>query len=49
MKTESEVGIRIPLSKVQKRVAEGTGVSGRTLCRVLIEGENIEACVAMAF
>ena len=27
MKTESEVGITIPLSKVQKRVAEATRVS----------------------
>jgi len=29
MKTESEVGITIPLSKVQKRVAEATRVSRR--------------------
>jgi len=34
MKSESEVGITIPLSKVQKRVAEATRVSRRTLCRV---------------
>ena len=33
--TESELGITIPLSNVQKRVAETTCVSGRTLCRVL--------------
>jgi hypothetical protein len=31
MKTESEVGVTIPLSKVQKRVAEATRVSRRTL------------------
>jgi len=48
MKTESEVGITIPLSKVQKRVAEATRVS-RTLCRVLKEGENVETGVTMAF
>ena len=30
MKTESEVGITIPLSKVQKRVAEATRVSRGT-------------------
>ena len=35
MKTESEVGITIPLSKVQKRVAEATRVSRRTLCGAL--------------
>ena len=29
MKTESEVGITIPFSKVQKRVAEATHVSGK--------------------
>src|SRR5215510_9626825 len=40
MKTESEVGIAIPLSKVRKRVVEATCVSRRTLCRVLKEGEN---------
>jgi len=49
MKTESEVGITIPLSKVQKRVAEATSVSRRTLCRVLKEGENVETAVTMAF
>jgi len=49
MKTEFEVGITIPLSKVQKRVAEATRVSRRTLCRVLNEGENVETGVAMAF
>ena len=30
MKTESEVGVTIPLSKVQKRIAEATRVSRRT-------------------
>jgi hypothetical protein len=49
MKTESEVGITIPLSKVQKRIADTTHVSRRTLCRVLKEGENVETGVAMAF
>jgi hypothetical protein len=49
MKTESEVDIIIPLSSVQKRVAEATRVSRRTLCRVLKEGENVETVVAMAF
>jgi len=49
MKTESEVGITIPLSKVQKRIAEATCVSRRTLRRVLKEGENVETGVAMAF
>jgi hypothetical protein len=49
MKTESEVGITIPLAKVQKRVAEATCVSRRTLCRILKEGENVETGVAMAF
>jgi len=39
LKTESEVGITIPVSKVQKRVAEATCVSRRNLCRVLKEGE----------
>ena len=48
MKTESEVGIKIPLSKVQKRVTETTRVS-RTLCRVLKEGENVGIGVTMAF
>jgi hypothetical protein len=41
MKTESEVGIIIPTSKLQKRVAEATIVSRRALCRVL-KGENVE-------
>ena len=49
MKSESEVGITIPLSKVQKRVAEATHVSRRTLCRVLKGGENVETGVTMAF
>jgi len=49
MKSESEVGITIPLSKVQKRVTEATRVSRRTLCRVLKEGKNVETGVAMAF
>jgi len=49
MKSESEVGITIPLAKVQKRVAEATHVSRRTLCRVLKEGENVETGVTMAF
>jgi hypothetical protein len=49
MKSESEVGITIPLTKVQKRVTEATCVSRRTLCRVLKEGENVETGVAMAF
>jgi len=48
MKTESEVGITISLSEVQKRVAEAARVS-RTLCRVLKEGENVETGVTMAF
>jgi len=46
---ESEVGITISLSKVQKRVAEATSVSSRTLCTVLKEGDNVETGVAMAF
>ena len=49
MKTESELGITIPLSKVQKRVAEATRVSRITLRRVLKDGENVETGVAMAF
>ena len=49
VKTESEVSITIPLSKVQERVAEATRVSRRTLCRVLKEGENVETGVAMSF
>jgi len=48
MKTESEVSITIPLSKVQKRVAVATRVSKRTLCRILKEGKNVEPGVAMA-
>jgi len=48
MKTESEVGITIPLSKVQKRVVEATRVSSRILCRILKEGESVETGVAMA-
>jgi hypothetical protein len=44
-KTESEVDITIPFSKVQKRVAEATRVSRRTLCRVLKECENVETGV----
>jgi hypothetical protein len=39
MKTESQVGITFLLSIVQKRVAEVTRVSRRTLCRLLKEGE----------
>ena len=42
MKSESEVGITIPLSKVQKRVSEATRVSRKTLCRVLKEREHVE-------
>src|SRR5215475_91673 len=49
MKTESEMGIAIPLSKVQKRVVEATRVSRRTLCRVLKEGENVENGITTAF
>ena len=49
MKSESEVGITIPLSKVQKRVAEATRVSRRTLSRVMKEGEHVEICVTMSF
>ena len=49
VKTESEVGITISLSKVQKRVAEATRVSRRSLCRVLEEDENVETGVAMSF
>jgi hypothetical protein len=33
--TETEVGIAMPLSKVQKRVVEATRVGRRTLCRLL--------------
>ena len=35
------MGITIPLSEMQKRVAEATRVSRRTLCRVLQEGKNV--------
>jgi len=49
MKSESQVGITIPLSKVQKRVAEATRASRRTLCRVLKGGENVETGVTMSF
>ena len=49
VKSESEMGITFPLSKVQKGVVEATRVSRRTLCRVLKEGENVETGVAMAF
>jgi len=49
MKSESEVGITVPLSKVQNRVTEATRVSRRTLCRLLKKGENLETGVAMAF
>jgi hypothetical protein len=49
MKSESEVGITIPLSKVQKRVTEATRVSRRTLSRVMKEGEHVEICVTMSF
>ena len=49
MKSESEVGITIPLSKVQKRVAEATRVSRRTFCRVMKEGEHVETGFTMAF
>jgi hypothetical protein len=48
MKTESELGVTIPLSKVQKRV-KATGVNTRTLCRILKEGESVESGDAMAF
>ena len=49
MKTESELGITIPFPKVQKRVAESTRASGRTLCRISKEGEIVETDVTMAF
>jgi plasmid maintenance system antidote protein VapI len=49
MKTEYEMSITIPLSKAQKKVAEATRVTRRTLCRLLKEGENVETGVAMAF
>ena len=34
---------------MQKRIAEATLVSRRTLCRVLKEGENVENGVTVAF
>jgi len=49
MRTESKVGTTIRLSKVQKKVAEATRVSRRTLCRLMKEDENVENGVAMAF
>jgi len=49
MRNESKVGTTIPLLKVQKKVAEATRVSRRTLWRLLEEGENVETGVAMAF
>ena len=49
MKIESEMGITILPSKVQKSVTEATRVSRGTLCRVLKEGENVENGVTMAF
>ena len=49
MKTESGVGITIPLSEAQRRVAEETRVSRRTSRRILKEGENVETRVARAF
>jgi len=48
MKMEFEVGITIPLSKVQKRVTEATRVSSRTFGRILKAGENVETGVTMA-
>ena len=47
--SQCEVGITIPLSKVQKRVAETKRVSRRTLYMVLKEGENVETGISMAF
>ena len=47
MKTESEVDIKILLTKVQKRVAEATRVSRKTLCGVLKESENLKTGVTM--
>jgi hypothetical protein len=49
MKLESEVGITIPLSSVHKRAIEETRVSGRTVCRMAKEGENMKHGVAMPF
>jgi hypothetical protein len=42
MKPESEVGVTIPLSKVQKRVAKATRVGRGTLCGILKEGEMLK-------
>jgi hypothetical protein len=49
MKLESEVGITVPHSSVQKRVIEATHVSRRTLCRIVKEGENVKHGVAIPF
>jgi hypothetical protein len=49
MKTESEKGITIPVSKVRERVMAATHVSRSTLYRVLKEGVNVETGVSMAF
>jgi hypothetical protein len=49
MKTESEVDITIPLSKVPKRVAETKRVSRRNLYMVLKEVENVETGISMIF
>ena len=48
MKTESQLGITLSLSKVQKTVPEATRVSRRTLCKLLKEGENVETGVTMS-
>jgi hypothetical protein len=42
MQTVSQVGITIPHSKMQNRVAETTRVGRRTSGSVLKEGENVE-------
>jgi hypothetical protein len=34
--------VRIPLSSMQKRVAEATCISRRRLCRIVKEGEGVE-------
>jgi hypothetical protein len=49
MKLESEVGITIPLSTVQKRDTEATRISRRTLCSTVKEGGNGKHVVAMPF
>jgi len=49
LRNEFKVGTTIPLLKVQKKVAEATRVSRRTLCRLMKIGENVETAVAMAF